>query len=229
MRKNGTDGKNGFYILTVVLLTSPFYLNDFANMYVKNWRWWLFVDYAGVKLFPLLFALWLICSKKMRALEFGLKAQSTMSSIVVFLLVALVGTVIDQNGYQLIAKLSGLPAAWRHAGDYESCLELGRPHVWTINGGDMRRTHFPRFHAHIHQQVHRKFVCHNRDFFSCIRSHPLEPRPARRTDHVDYRRSFHDCIPENAVSAGHHVRAFCNQLHRLCRCHSQVNIQRVTS
>jgi membrane protease YdiL (CAAX protease family) len=43
----------------------------------------------------------------MRATEFGLKTQSTLSALVVFLIVALVGTVIDQNGYQLIAKLPG--------------------------------------------------------------------------------------------------------------------------
>ena len=109
MRENGTGGKNGLYILAFILLAGPFYLNDFANMVVKNWRWWLFIDYAGVKLFPFVFALWLICTKKMRASEFGLKTQSMLSFLVVFLIVALVGTVIDQNGYQLIAKLPGYP------------------------------------------------------------------------------------------------------------------------
>ncbi|MCD4715348.1 MAG: CPBP family intramembrane metalloprotease [Desulfobacterales bacterium] len=88
-------------------MASPFYLNDFASIYVKSWRWWLFIDYAGVKLFPFLVAFWLIYSKKMRASEFGLKTQSTLSALVVFLIVALVGTVIDQNGYQLTAKLPG--------------------------------------------------------------------------------------------------------------------------
>ncbi len=109
MRENETDGKNGLYILAIVLLTSPFYLNDFANIYVNNWRWWLFVDYAAVKLFPLVLVLWLIYSKKMRALEFGLKAQSMPSFLLVFLIVAVVGTVMDQNGYQLISKLPGYP------------------------------------------------------------------------------------------------------------------------
>jgi len=107
--KNRTDGKNRLYVLAVVLLASPFYLNDFANLYVTNWRWWLFVDYAGVKFFPFLVTLWLIYSKKIRASEFGLTSQSIPSFLVVFLIVALVGTVIDQNGYQLIAKLPGYP------------------------------------------------------------------------------------------------------------------------
>jgi membrane protease YdiL (CAAX protease family) len=109
MRKNGKGGKNGIYILAVVLLAGPFYLNDFANLYVKNWRWWLLIDYTGVKLFPLGVALWLIYSRKMRLLDFGLKTQSALSGLMVFFIVALVGTVIDQNAYQLITKLGGYP------------------------------------------------------------------------------------------------------------------------
>ena len=114
------DGKNRIYILALILLTSPFYLNDFANMYVTNWRWWLFIDYVGVKLFPFLVVLWLIRSKKMRISEFGLTTQTIPSFLVVFLVVALVGTIIDQNGYQLVAKLpgylplGGMPAITNH-------------------------------------------------------------------------------------------------------------------
>ena len=107
MQEKGKDGKNRIYILALVLLASPFYLNDFANIYVKNWRWWLFIDYVGVKLFPFLVVLWLIQSKKMRASEFGLTTQTIPSFLVVFLVVALVGTTIDQNGYQIVAKLPG--------------------------------------------------------------------------------------------------------------------------
>jgi hypothetical protein len=107
MQENGKDGKNRIYILALVLLASPFYLNDFANMYVKNWCWWLFIDYVGVKLFPFLVVLWLIYSKKMRASEFGLTTQTIPSFLVVFLVVALVATIIDQNGYQIVAKLPG--------------------------------------------------------------------------------------------------------------------------
>ena len=100
-------GTTGLHILVFVLLVSPFYLNDFASIFIKDWRLWLFIDYVGVKLFPLVVALWLIRSKKMRPAEFGLTTQSVPSFLVVFLIVALVGTVIDQNGYRLIAKLPG--------------------------------------------------------------------------------------------------------------------------
>ena len=100
-------GTTVLHILVLVLLVSPFYLNDFASIFIKDWRLWLFIDYVGVKLFPLAVALWLIRSKKMRPAEFGLTTQSVPSFLVVFLIVALVGTVIDQNGYQLIAILPG--------------------------------------------------------------------------------------------------------------------------
>lgn len=86
------------HILAFILLVSPFYLNDFASIFIKDWRVWLFIDYVVVKLFPFVVTLWLIRSKKMRPAEFGLTTQSKASFFGVFLVVALVGTVIDQNG-----------------------------------------------------------------------------------------------------------------------------------
>ena len=116
--------KDRLYILTFVLLAGPFYLNDFANIYVKNWCWWIVIDYTGVKLFPFLAVLWLIYGERMRASEFGLTTQAIPSFIAVFLIAALLGTVIDQNGYPLIAKLpgyrpfGGMPAITNPAWDW---------------------------------------------------------------------------------------------------------------
>jgi uncharacterized protein len=101
------QGTTGLYILVLILLVIPFYLNDFANIFIKDWRLWLFSDYVGVKVVPLVVTLWLIRSKKMRPAEFGLATQSLLSFFVVFLIVAFVGTLIDQNGYQLMKKLPG--------------------------------------------------------------------------------------------------------------------------
>src|SRR3972149_9181405 len=77
--------RDGLYVLALFLLASPFYLNDFANIYVKDWRWWLCVDYAGVKLFPFLVVLWLIRGRNIPASEFGLARQSTPSFLAAFL------------------------------------------------------------------------------------------------------------------------------------------------
>ena len=107
MQVNETEKENRFYILILVLLAGPFYLNDFASIYIKDWRLWLFVDYVVVKLLPLGLALWLIYSEKMRAAEFGLTRQPISTAMAAFFIVMLVGTVIDQNAYQLIEKLPG--------------------------------------------------------------------------------------------------------------------------
>ena len=104
------------YLWVFILLAAPFYLNDFSSIYVEDWRWWLLIDYVGVKLFPCLVVLWLFLKKKMCPAEFGLTNQRVPSFLVTFIAVALVGALIDQNGYALIdglpgyAALGGMPA-----------------------------------------------------------------------------------------------------------------------
>lgn len=93
--------------LAFVLLVISFFLNDFASIFIKDWRLWLLIDYVGVKLFPCAVVLWLIRSKTMRPSDFGLTGQNVLSFCAVFLAVALVGTVIDQNAYAVVAPLPG--------------------------------------------------------------------------------------------------------------------------
>ena len=110
--------------MALILLATPFYLNDFSSIYVKKWQWWLFIDYISVKLFPCLVTIWLLYSKKMRASDFGLTTQTIPLFFIVFLTVSLIGIIIDQNGYKLIAKLSGysklgaMPAITSNAWDW---------------------------------------------------------------------------------------------------------------
>jgi membrane protease YdiL (CAAX protease family) len=94
-------------VIALLVLASPFYLNDFANIYIEDWRWWLFVDYTSVKLLPLLVVLWLIRVRHLPAAELGLVRQSLPSFLAAFLLVTLAGTLMDQNAYSLIDKLPG--------------------------------------------------------------------------------------------------------------------------
>jgi len=97
-------------ILPLVLLAAPFYLNDVASICIGDWRLWLAIDYGAVKLFPALVAFWLIRSRRMGPADLGLTAQGAPSFLATFLAVALVGTVIDQNGYRLLAGLPGYKA-----------------------------------------------------------------------------------------------------------------------
>ncbi len=101
--------KMPIHILALILLTGPFFLNDFTNIFVKDWRLWLLMDAVSVKLFPLAVFWWLMASRKMQLTDFGLRAQSWPSFVKVFLIVTLVGTMIDQNGYQWASGLPGYP------------------------------------------------------------------------------------------------------------------------
>lgn len=109
-RAGESQSQDRIFVIALFLLLSPFYLNDFANIYLKDWRWWLFIDYSCVKLFPLLVVLWLIRSRRLSAAELGLVRQSMPAFLAPFLLAALLGTLMDQNAYKLIEKLPGYPA-----------------------------------------------------------------------------------------------------------------------
>lgn len=93
-----------------VLLASPFYLNDFANLFVKDWQLWLLIDYLAVKLLPLAAIGWLLGSGRMLSAQFGLAWQAPMAFLGTFVLLVLAGTLLDQNAYALVARLPGYAA-----------------------------------------------------------------------------------------------------------------------
>ena len=95
------------HTLALILLAGPFFLNDFTSIFVKDWRLWLIMDFVSVKLFPLAVFWWLISTGKMQLADFGLRTQTWPSFFKVFLVVTLVGTIMDQNGYQLAAGFKG--------------------------------------------------------------------------------------------------------------------------
>ena len=102
-----TRENNTRYLVALLVLAAPFYLNDFASIYVKDWRWWLAIDYVAVKLFPLAVVAWLIASGRMQLADFGLTVQDTLPFLVTFFVAALAGTLIDQNAYDLLVALPG--------------------------------------------------------------------------------------------------------------------------
>ena len=105
-----TEKRNIHNMVTLVLLITPFYLNDFSNIYVKSWQWWLLIDYAFVKLYPLLLVAWLVKYGKTKLHEIGLKPQPVLAFFIVFIATALIGTILDQNAYKLITKIPGYRA-----------------------------------------------------------------------------------------------------------------------
>jgi uncharacterized protein len=97
----------GRHLPLTLLLLGPFYLNDFANLWVEDWRLWLGIDYLVVKAVPLLVAVWLLRARLLRTDELGLSGQSWGAFFATLAGVTLLGTLIDQNGYALLAALPG--------------------------------------------------------------------------------------------------------------------------
>lgn len=106
----GQGAKPKTYLAVLVVLATPFYLNDFADTYVKSWAWWLFIDCVGVELFALLTIHFLLRRKKLRASEFGLTPRGKLPFLGVFLALTSFGTVMDQNAYKMMERLPGYTA-----------------------------------------------------------------------------------------------------------------------
>lgn len=110
IRRDGFSGGEPKHpIIVVILLCLPFYLNDLNDIYVKDWRWWLLIDYVAVKFFPLLVLAWLIRRKKVGFSALGLRIPSALSFLSALLVGALAAVFIEQNGYLLTDWLSGDP------------------------------------------------------------------------------------------------------------------------
>ena len=91
----------------VAITAFPFYMNDYSNIYVDDWRLWLAIDYTAVKLFP--FAIWLWVIKKGWRVPSELirPAGPTATALAAFVVAALFGVLIDQNAGVIFWRFPG--------------------------------------------------------------------------------------------------------------------------
>ena len=94
-------------VVVFVLLAAPFYINDFANILVSDWRLWLTIDYVFLKLVPLVVILWLVRSKRLAASDFGWQPLPWKSFAAASFLMALMAMLLDQNGYLVLRNFPG--------------------------------------------------------------------------------------------------------------------------
>ena len=94
-------------MLVAVLLFLPFYLNDFSNIFVSDWRWWLFIDYIFVRLFPFIVICRMLSSKRVPPEALGLGPQSVSSFIIVYFVGALAAILILQNEFLILNSIPG--------------------------------------------------------------------------------------------------------------------------
>lgn len=102
-------------LLIITVLTAPFLLNDLANIFVRDYRLWLAIDYLFVKAFPLAFIGYLIKTGKLSWAELGLKSIPILQFVAFTLAMTMVGISIDQLGSRILAsvlpdtRLGGFP------------------------------------------------------------------------------------------------------------------------
>jgi len=89
------------------VIAAPFFLNDFANIYVTDWRLWLFIDYVFVKLFPVLGAVWLIRRKVVSTTDLGLKWPGLARFVIGFATMSLLGILMNENLHGLFIQIFG--------------------------------------------------------------------------------------------------------------------------
>lgn len=115
-------GGSGVSFALLFVTAAPFYLNDFSNILIKSWSFWLLIDYTS-RLFPLLLLFLSIRSGRIGKERLGFTVQRPAAFISVFLIGALAGMFISKNGPVLLSwmpgypRLGGMPAienpAWR--------------------------------------------------------------------------------------------------------------------
>jgi membrane protease YdiL (CAAX protease family) len=94
-------------VVVFVLLAAPFYLNDFANILVTDWRLWLTIDYVCLKLVPLVIILWLVRSRRLAAADFGWQPLPWKSFLAAFALMTVLAMLLDHNGYLVLQTFPG--------------------------------------------------------------------------------------------------------------------------
>ena len=87
------------------VLTVPFLLNDFANIFLTDYRAWLMIDYVFVKAFPLGVIFYLLRTKRISYSDLGAKPVPPGPFIVWTLATTVSGIVLDQFGSRFFAKL----------------------------------------------------------------------------------------------------------------------------
>ena len=102
--------------LILGILTAPFLLNDFANIFVKDYRVWLAIDYIFVKVLPLAAFWFLLRTKRISYSGLGIKSVQVGPFIILTLTMTFLGIVLDQFGSRLFTlllpdtRLGGMPA-----------------------------------------------------------------------------------------------------------------------
>ena len=97
------------------LLATPFFLNDFSNIFISGYKTWLAIDYIFVKFLPTVLIVYLLQTKKLHLDDLGLKMPTLPQLVGWTVLMAVIGIALDQVGWRFFEKvlpdtrLGGMP------------------------------------------------------------------------------------------------------------------------
>jgi len=101
---NVSEGNQRAKLLSLIVLTSLFLLNDIPLIYTHTYISWLLIDYL-VRLIALFIIFYLIQYKISILSEFGLIKIGIMPLIIWSIGLSVTGVMIDQIGYELLERI----------------------------------------------------------------------------------------------------------------------------
>jgi len=87
------------------VLTLPFLLNDFSNIFVRDYRVWLIIDYIFVKAFPIAVVVHLLRARHLSLSDLGLRHIRFGRFLIWTFAMTVVGIILDQVGSRFFARL----------------------------------------------------------------------------------------------------------------------------
>ena len=89
-----------------ILLSAPFFLNDFANIYLsKNWIIFFIIDYVFCKAFPFFIFLYLYKKQRLTLNDIGIKSLPVVQLIIWAIIMTIIGIGIDQTGWRFFENI----------------------------------------------------------------------------------------------------------------------------
>lgn len=151
---------------TVILgvLTLPFLLNDFSNIFVRDYRAWLTIDYLFVKAFPIAVVLHLLRSKKLTCSDLGFRRLRFGRFLIWTFAMTVAGIFLDQFGSRFFARLlpdtrmGGMPPITNPLVNQVD-LYVGLALVGLVEEVIFRGLYFTVFSAHLRSRAAVFLVC----------------------------------------------------------------------
>lgn len=93
------------HALIIGVLTLPFLLNDLANIFVRDYRVWLAIDYAFVKALPLAVILYFLRVRRISFSDLGIQGLRFGRFLGWTFTMTILGVILDQFGSRFFASL----------------------------------------------------------------------------------------------------------------------------